>query len=229
MYQNDALKCLVKNARLSYCNLTEPRASVNGGEPKYSVTLLIPKSDAATKADIDNAIRMAIEEGKKSKWNGVCPPNPKVPIHDGDGVRESGEPFGEECKGCWVMTASSKQKPDVVDSTLNPIINQSDIYSGMFAHITVRFFAYASNGNKGIGCGLGNVMKTADGDPLSGHTNAATDFEGLGSPTQPVAQQYPAYTPQAPAPQPGYPAWTPKQATPVQQAPQINPITGLPF
>ena len=50
MYQNDAMKVLTGEVRLSYANLTTPRAAQQGGEPKYSVTLLIPKSDAATRA-----------------------------------------------------------------------------------------------------------------------------------------------------------------------------------
>lgn len=212
MYQNDASKCLVKNARLSYCNLIEPRVPQSGvGEPKYSVTLLIPKTDVAAKADIDNAIRAAVSEGKEQAWKGVMPPNPHTPVHDGDGVRESGLPYGDECKGCWIITASSKQKPEVVDSALNPIINASDIYSGMYAHVTVRFFAYANSGNKGIGCGLGNVMKTADGEPLGGHTNAAADFADLAQ----APATMPSYMQQ---PQPAY-----------QQYAAVDPITGQPL
>lgn len=231
MYQNDALKSLIKNARLSYCALTEPRAPQNGGEAKYSVTLLIPKTDVATKADIDASIRAAMAAGRDKTWKGVMPPQPHIPIHDGDGVRESGEPYGEECKGCWIVTASSKQKPEVVDSTLNPIINASDIYSGMYAHVTVRFFAYANSGNKGIGCGLGNVMKTADGEPLGGHTNAATDFADI---AQPVS--YPAYAQQPTAAQ-AYPTNIqaqdssnyPRYQQQIPTATAVDPITGQPL
>ena len=114
MYQNDAMKVLTGEVRLSYANLTTPRAAQQGGEPKYSVTLLIPKSDAATKADIDAAIQAAANEAMAKVWNGARPPMLKVPIYDGDGVRPSGVPFGDECKGHWVMTASTKNKPQVV-------------------------------------------------------------------------------------------------------------------
>ena len=114
MYQNDAMKVLTGEVRLSYANLTTPRAAQQGGEPKYSVTLLIPKSDAATKADIDAAIQAAANEAMDKVWNGARPPMLKVPIYDGDGVRPSGVPFGDECKGHWVMTASTKNKPQVV-------------------------------------------------------------------------------------------------------------------
>ena len=114
MYQNDAMKVLTGEVRLSYANLTTPRAAQQGGEPKYSVTLLIPKSDAATKSDIDAAIQAAANEALAKVWNGARPPMLKVPIYDGDGVRPSGVPFGDECKGHWVMTASTKNKPQVV-------------------------------------------------------------------------------------------------------------------
>lgn len=93
MYQNDAMKVLTGEARLSYVNVVTPRAAQQGGEPKYSVTLLIPKSDVATKADIDASIQAAAQEAVSKVWGGVRPPQVRVPIYDGDGVRPSGVPF----------------------------------------------------------------------------------------------------------------------------------------
>jgi hypothetical protein len=182
MYQNDAMKVLTGEVRLSYAHLTTPRAPQPGGEPKYSVTLLIPKSDTATKTDIDNAIQSAADDAVSKVWGGVRPPQVRVPIHDGDGVRQSGVPFGEECKGHWVLTASTKNKPQVVglDNLLTELA-PSDIYSGMYARVTVRFFGYSNSGNKGVGCGLGNVLKTRDGEALAGSASAASDFAGLGA------------------------------------------------
>ena len=197
MYQNIATKVLTGKVRLSYAHLTEAHASVAGAEPKYSVTLLIPKTDTATKADIDSAIQAAIDAGKQGAWKGVVPPQVRTPIYDGDGVRPSGVPFGDECKGCWVITANSKQKPQVVDiSNINVELAPYDIYSGMYARVTLNFFAYANSGNKGIGCGLGNVLKVADGEPLSGRSSAASDFAGLA----PESGQIP-HSPQPAAPQ----------------------------
>ena len=241
MYQNIATKVLTGEVRLSYVNLTTPRASRQGGEPKYSVTLLIPKSDNATKMDIDNSIRAAYEEGVSKKWGGAHP-QPKVIVHDGDGLRPSGLPFGEECKGCWVITASTKNKPQVVGiDNVNCELAPNDIYSGMYARVTLNFFAYDTAGSKGVGCGLGNVMKTRDGEPLSGGASAASDFADFN--TMPAAA--PAYgaqpnyaAPAAPAYQapvaPAYPqAVTPQQyaqpAAPQQGGVRINPITGQPM
>ena len=154
MYQNDAMKVLTGEVRLSYANLTTPRAAQQGGEPKYSVTLLIPKSDAATKADIDAAIQAAANEAMAKVWNGARPPMLKVPIYDGDGVRPSGVPFGDECKGHWVMTASTKNKPQVVGiDNINCELSPADIYSGMYDKVFVHYLVVQ-------GCQDEDVMAT---------------------------------------------------------------------
>lgn len=241
---NQNLQSLVTGkARLSYVHLFTPYANQPGAEPKYSVTILVPKSDVATKQKIDAAINAAVQEGVASKWNGVRPPVLSIPVHDGDGVRPSdGMPFGDECKGHWVFTASSKQAPQVVDITVNAILNQTEVYSGMYGRVSIRFFPYASNGKKGIGCGLGNVQKLEDGEPLGGRTSAASDF-GDGGGYTPVAPSYnpqPQYQPQqpayAPAAQPAYaqqPVYNPGYGQPAyaQQPvqPQYDPITGKPL
>lgn len=225
MYQNDPMKVLTGEVRLSYCNLTTPRASQQGGEPKFSVTLLIPKTDTATKADIDAAINAAAQEALTKTWNGARPPVLKVPIHDGDGVRQSGVPFGDECKGHWVITASTKNKPQVVGiDNINCELAPSDIYSGMYGRVTIRFFGYSNSGNKGIGCGLGNVLKTRDGEPLSGQASAASDFAGIGA--SPVA------APAAPVPgtpYTGHAGAIPTNTPPWNGGNGINPITGQPM
>lgn len=227
--------------RISYEHLFKPYASPGNTEAKYSCTVLVPKSDVATKQRIDAAIRAATEAGVSKSWNGVRPPMVAVPVYDGDGTRPSdGMPFGEECRGHWVFTASSKQAPQVVDLGLNPIINQSDVYSGMYARVSVNFFPYNSNGKKGIGCGLNNVQKLEDGEPLGGRTNAADDFADAAQqyaqpqyaqPYQQPQYQQPAYAPQ-PQYQPQYPAaqpaYAPQPAYPPAQ-PAIDPITGAPY
>ena len=182
MYQNIATKVLTGEVRLSYAHLTEPYANPKnpGAEPKYSVTMLIPKTDTATKADIDASMKAAYEAAVTNDWKGARPQLRNALIYDGDGVRNDGTPLGPECKGHWVMTANSKRKPQVVHiSNLKAELAPQDIYSGMYARVTVNFFAFSVNGNRGIGCGLGNVLKLRDGEPLSGGASAASDFEGL--------------------------------------------------
>jgi hypothetical protein len=225
MYQNDPYKVLTGECRLSYVNVITPRTPQQGGEPKYSVTLLIPKSDIATKSDIDASMQAAARDAMAKVWNGVRPPNLRVPIYDGDGVRPSGEAFGNECKGHWVITASTKMKPQVVGiDNINTELAPSDIYSGMYARVTIRFFGYSNSGNKGVGCGLGNIMKTRDGEPLAGNASAASDFAAVGNAVlqpQAAAQPFQWEVPAAPAyPQPVY------QQQPVVT---INPLTGQPL
>ena len=179
MYQNIATKCLTGEVRISYEHLTRPHSN-NGGEPKYSCTILIPKTDTATYEDIKAAINTAYEYGVHDKWKGARPQLRYPVIYDGDGVRPSGLPFGEECKGHWVLTASSNRPAMVVhQSNIRVPLAESDIYSGMYARVTVNFYPFDNNGNRGVACGLGNVMKTRDGDPLGGGATAEQDFAGL--------------------------------------------------
>ena len=222
MYQNIPTKVLTNEVRLSYANLTAARASQQGGDAKYGVTLLIPKTDTATYQNILASIEAAAADAQGKLWNGIRPPVLPQPLHDGDGIRENGTLFGPECKGCWVMTAGSKNKPQVVhQSDINTELAPQDIYSGMYARVTVNFFGYFSNGKKGVGCGLGNVMKTRDAEALSGGAPASSDFADVGATVAAPAPQYPQ---QAPSPQ-GY---TPQ---PVYQQPAapIDPLTGLPY
>jgi len=238
--------------RLTFPHLFEKYSANQGQEPKFSTTFLIPKSDVLTKQKIDAAIAAATNDGVSKSWNGVRPPMVPNPVHDGDGVRPSdGQPFPPECKGHWVITASSKQQPQVVDLGLNPIMVQSEIYSGVYARVSINFFPYNASGKKGIGCGLNNVQKLEDGEPLGGRTTAANDFGDAAPSSAPhgftpaplytaAPQQYAAPAPQqyAPPAQPQYappqqyaqapqaPQAQPQYAPPAQ--PQIDPITGQP-
>ena len=236
MYQNIPTKVLTGEVRLSYANLTTPRAVQQGQDAKYSVTLLIPKTDTATKANIDASIEAAAQDAQGKLWSGIRPPVLPTPLHDGDGVRENGTPYGPECKGCWVMTASTKNKPQVVhQSDVNPELAPQDIYSGMYARVSINFYAYNSAGKRGVGCGLRAVMKTRDGEPLSNSVVTAAEFAGVGgvqpqAPAQGYATgQYGAAMPATPVPgYGGYPAGGVQPQAGYTPG-QINPITGQPM
>lgn len=240
---NNSTQVITGKARISYEHLLKPYSNQPGSEEKYSVTLIIPKADIATKQKIDAAIYAAIQAGISGKWGGVKPAQPAVPVYDGDGIRPNGEAFSAECKGCWVFTASSKQRPELVDINLNPILDATEIYSGMYARVSINFFAYFSSGKKGIGCGLGNVQKLADGEPLGSKTTAASDFGG-DLPMQPntyAAAPAPSYRAPQPQQQPQYasPQYNPRPQQAPQYAPQqpqqpqrqvaTDPITGAPI
>lgn len=202
MYQNNAKRSATGEVKLSYVHLNEPYVSPANptATPKFSTTILIPKSDVATKTDIENAIKAAYEDGVQNIWKGARPAMRSTLIHDGDGLRENGTPFGPECKGHWVLTASSARKPGVYDiNNINSPLMPQDVYSGMYARVTLSFYNPKS-GNP-VACSLDNVFKTRDGEPLSGGPSAAQDLAGLG--ITPVAAS----------------------ATTAN----INPITGLPM
>lgn len=227
---NDITRVTTGEVRLSYVHLFKPYAFQAGQEEKYSVTLLIPKTDTATKARLGAAIEAAKQRGITDKWSGVCPPMLPIPLHDGDGVKADGTEYGPECKGCWVLTASAKADypPEVVDASLNPIINQSEVYSGMYGRVNVSFFPYFSAGKKGIGCGLGPVQKTRDGEALGG--SAPTAAQAFGDPyQQPATPSFGAAQPATPgaagySPAQGYGSFAGAVA-----ATGVNPITGLPL
>ncbi|GGP07334.1 DUF2815 family protein [Oceanobacillus neutriphilus] len=256
--QFNQTRIVTEEVRFSFVNLLTPRAIQDGAEPKYSVTILLPKSDLTTKAKIDAAIEAAKQIGKSKHWNNVIPPMVNIPIHDGDGVKPSdGMPFGDECKGHWVFSASTKadQPPKVVDANLNPIMDATEVYSGMYGKIALNFAPYKFSGKSGVGVYIStNVQKTRDGEPLGASApDVSSDFGPSPAPQQgfnqaPPAQQY-GQAPQqqqqyqqAPNPnaQPGFNLQhftQPGQQPPQQQQgygqapqqPQIDPVTGQPI
>lgn len=162
------------NTRLSYFHGWEP-VSINGGAEKYSVSALIPKDDKATVDAVNAAIDAAIEEGI-AKFGGKKPNKAaiKLPLRDGDVACDD-----EAYKGHYFINANSNTAPQIVDRTVKPILDRGEVYSGCYARVSLNFYAFNSNGNKGIACGLGNIQKVRDGEPLGGRTNASDDFATL--------------------------------------------------
>lgn len=163
-------KVITGKVRFSYANVWEPK-SINGGDEKYSVSLIIPKADTKTVNEIKTAIEAAKQEGK-AKFGGRVPANLKTPLRDGDIDR----PDDEAYKNSYFINANSKDKPQIVDKNVKPILDQSEVYSGCYGRASITFYAFNSNGNKGIACGLGNLQKLADGDALSGRVKAENEF-----------------------------------------------------
>lgn len=217
--------------RLSYVHLDAPYANPNtNADPKYQVTVLMPKSDVQAKARLDAAYQAAVQKGVAEKWNGTMPPIIACSIHDGDGVRPStGEPFGPECKGHWVFTASSKNPVSLVDAGMNPIVQKGELYSGCYARVCVSLFPYNTAGKRGIGIGLEAVQKLRDGDPLGGGVSVSDAFGGApapAAPAQPMMQQFPQNA--APA-APAQPMMQQYQQPYQAPAAAFDPITGQPL
>lgn len=163
-------KVITGKVRFSYANVWEPK-SINGGDEKYSVSLIIPKNDTKTINDIKKAIEVAKQDGK-AKFGGRIPANLKTPLRDGDIDRLDDEAY----KDSYFINANSKDKPQIVDKNVKPILDQSEVYSGCYGRASITFYAFNSNGNKGIACGLGNLQKLAEGDALSGRSKAEDEF-----------------------------------------------------
>lgn len=171
-----ATKLTTGKVRFSYVHVFEAQEPQGGGDAKYSVTLLIPKTDTTTHAKIKAAMEEARENFVKRNGANSLPAKPNHTLHDGDGLRDSGDPYGPECKGCWVITVSSKQKPIIVDNFRNDITDPAEVYSGCYGRASINFYGYNSNGKKGISAGLLGIQKLADGEPF-GTVGSADDFD----------------------------------------------------
>jgi len=167
-------KVITGMVRFSYANLFEAKAAKEGQEAKFSVSLIIPKSDIASLKIIKAAIDEAKKEGA-SKWGGKIPAGLKMPLRDGDTDR----PDDGNYENCYFVNANSKQKPQIVDKNRNPVTEESLVYSGCYGRASLTFYGYNSNGSKGIACGLQNIQKLEEGEPLSGRSRAEDDFEAL--------------------------------------------------
>ena len=174
---NNPMKVITgPDTRWSYANVWEPK-SINGGTPKYSVSLIIPKSDTKTVAKIKAAIQAAYEEGAaKLKGNGKSVPALtaiKTPLRDGDAERPDDEAYANS----YFINANSTAAPGIVDADRNPILTRSEVYSGVYGRASISLYAFNSNGNRGIACGLNNLQKIRDGEPLGGKASAESDFD----------------------------------------------------
>ena len=173
---NNPMKVITgPNTRWSYANVWEPK-SINGGTPKFSVSLIIPKSDTKTVEKIKAAIEAAYHEGEsKLKGNGKSVPPLaalKTPLRDGDAERPDDEAYANS----YFINANATTAPGIVDVDRNPILTRSEVYSGVYGRASISFYAFNSNGNKGIACGLNNLQKVRDGEPLGGKASAEDDF-----------------------------------------------------
>lgn len=162
--------------RWSYANVWDPK-SINGGKPKYSVSLIIPKDDTKTIDAINAAIEAAYKEGEnKLRGNGKAVPALsaiKTPLRDGDAERPGDEAYANS----YFINANSDTAPGIVDAACNPIMDRSEVFSGVYGRASISLYAFNSNGNKGIACGLNNLQKIKDGEPLGGKSRAEDDFD----------------------------------------------------
>ena len=170
-------KITTGKVRFSFCHLFEPQPSKDGGKDKYSVTLLIPKKDTLTYNKMKAAIKEAADRAREKNGPRSLPEKFNTTIHDGDGVRDSGEPYGDECKDCWVITVTTQKKPVCFDNLKNVITDPDEIYSGCYGRAVINFSGYNFSGKKGVSGYLVSVQKLHDGEPLSGAVATADDYD----------------------------------------------------
>ncbi|MDR1240731.1 MAG: DUF2815 family protein [Oscillospiraceae bacterium] len=173
----DPTKVKTGIVRLSYANVWKAK-SINGGTPKYSVSVIIQKNDSETLGKINKAIEATYRNdlGKLKGGNNKSAPllsAIKTPLRDGDSER----PEDEAYQGCYFVNANSAKAPGIVDLGLVPITDTSQVYSGVYARVSLSFYAFNVNGNKGVACGLQNIQKVRDGEPLGGKPNPEEDFD----------------------------------------------------
>lgn len=170
-YKNN--KVVTGRVRFSYANVWEPR-SINGGDEKYGVSIIIPKSDKETIKKINAAVEAAKKEGV-SKFGGKVPANLKLPLRDGDSDRPDDEAYANS----FFVNANSTTKPGIVDKNVQPILDTTEFYSGCYGRASLVFYAFNNNGNRGIACGLQNLQKLSDGEPLGSRSRAEDDFDSV--------------------------------------------------
>ena len=167
-------KVITGLVRFSYVNIFKSRAFTDGQDAKFSICLLIKKSDTKTLDAVQDAIDAAIEDGIASKWGGKTPKNLHLPLRDGDAERADEAP---EYEGMMFLNANSTSKPGIVDEDCNDILDPDEVYSGCWGRASINFFAYDNHGNRGIGVGLNNVQKLKDDERLGGaRVSAESDF-----------------------------------------------------
>jgi len=170
-----ATKLVTGKVRFSYAYLAKSRTN-DRGEEKYSVTILLPKSDKATYDALKAAEKEAAQKKFPGKDAGFYAALPST-IYDGNGRRKNGEAFGPEAKDCWVFTTASSDRPGCVDENLQPLLEP--IKSGDYGRVHVNAYGFDTAGNRGVGFGLQNVQLLERGESLSGREDAATAFGGF--------------------------------------------------
>lgn len=168
-------KVITGKVRFSYVNVFKSRSFKPGQDEKFSICLLIPKSDKDTLTKIKVAIEAAKQQGIADKWGGKLPKNLKLPLRDGDEERAE---ESEEYEGMYFINANSSQKPGIIDGFRNEILDPTEVYSGCYGRASINFFPFENSGSKGVAVGLNNIQKLTDGEPLGGARQSAEDDFG---------------------------------------------------
>lgn len=160
--------------RLSYTHVFNKFSPGGDGEGKFMTNILIPKSEKKTIEVIKKAIEAAKKAAIVAKWGGKEPKKLDSALRDGD------EKDDEVYEDHFYLNAKSNTRPGVVDKKCVPIVDEEEVYSGVWAVVSVTFYGYDVSGNRGVACGLNNIMKYKDDEHLGGRISAESDFGGIG-------------------------------------------------
>lgn len=180
--------------RLSYTNLLTARAA-NADKPEvltYSTAILIPKTDTATVDAIKAAIKEALADGVAKVWGGKTPKPLKNPLRDGDDERSDDETY----KGMYFINAKGprggQEQPILLDAKGNETVSSDVIFSGVWAKVSLQFYAFDKQGNKGVACGVSAVMSGEHGEPLGNAVTAdsARNEFGVSTPASSARDEF---------------------------------------
>lgn len=163
-------KVTTKVGTVSFPNVFKANAFA-GQDPKYSTILIFDKGEDIS--DLEKAIEAAL-----IKTFGEVPAKWVSPLKNGDEKLDKNGEQREEYAGRVYITVKAKEgdAPAIVDANVQPIINESEVYGGMKARVSVSPFAYDYMGKKGVSLYFKGLQKTADGTPFGMSSNPADDF-----------------------------------------------------
>ena len=170
-------KVILGPCRLSYVHLFEKYVPEGTSEEsgKYCASILIPKSEKQTIKAIEKAIEAAKKQAIVSKWGGKEPKKLDCVLRDGDEDKEDDEIYADK----MFINAKSSSRPGIIDKDKSQIVDEDEVYSGMWAVVSITFYGYSFSGSNGIACYLNNVMKYKDDERFGGHESAESDFEDV--------------------------------------------------
>lgn len=164
--------------RMVYPTLLEPRA-IKGeatSRPKFSVTLLLPKS-----ANIDALKAIVAAAGKEKLGADWAKKAKSLPLHETKDFEKLKE-YADEYPTFLRASANPDFPPFIYGPNTKLFAGDaSEIYSGRHAVVAVRAYGYDTAGNKGVAFGLQRIQLLDHDEVIAGGRVATSSgFEAAG-------------------------------------------------
>lgn len=147
----------------TFVHLLEPDEF--GGSKKYSLRLIVPKSNKKAVKAIKDAIADAMKRGSEDKFKGKSLKKAKNPLKDGDDEETDKYPFLADS---YFIDMKSNTKPTVIDKSRKPLTTDDEVYSGMMVLVAGFAMPYFTDGSWGVTFVLDAVVKVGDGERIGG-------------------------------------------------------------